>query len=72
MLLHGTFDALLMIPESMGAGAGVVSSVLFVVLIWFDVRMWKLGARRIRHLQELSEQQIMDRRHPFDGFTWDF
>ncbi len=72
MLLHGTFDALLMIPESMGAGAGVVSSVLFVVLIWFDVRMWKWGVRRIRHLQELSEQQIMDRRHPFDGFTWDF
>jgi RsiW-degrading membrane proteinase PrsW (M82 family) len=31
MLMHGTFDSLLMIPESMPAGAGVVSGVLFVV-----------------------------------------
>jgi RsiW-degrading membrane proteinase PrsW (M82 family) len=72
MLLHGTFDSLLMIPESMGGMAGIVSSVLFVVLIWFDVRMWKWGVRRIKYLQELSQQQNADRSHPFRGFTWDF
>lgn len=72
MLLHGTFDSLLMIPESMGSGAGVISSVLFVVLLWFDIRMWKWGVRRIKHLQELSKQQRMDRIRPFEGFTWDF
>jgi RsiW-degrading membrane proteinase PrsW (M82 family) len=72
MLMHGTFDSLLMIPESMGEGAGLVSSVLFIVLLWFDVKMWKWGVRRIQHLQELSKQQDADRNHPFRGFTWDF
>ena len=72
MLMHGTFDALLMIPESMPAGAGVISAVLFVVLLWFDIRMWKWGVRRIKHLQELTKQQNVDRSHPFEGFTWDF
>lgn len=70
MLMHGTFDALLMIPESMESGAELVSGVLFVVLVWFDVKMWKWGVRRIRRLQELSAQQDADRSHPFAGFDW--
>lgn len=70
MLLHGTFDALLMIPESMGEGAEIVSGVLFLLLIWFDIRMWKWGVRRIRKLQELSRQQNFDRLNPFKGFIW--
>lgn len=70
MLLHGTFDSLLMIPESMEAGSEVVSSILFVVLVWFDVKMWKWGVNRIHQLQELSRQQDFDRSHPFDGFDW--
>lgn len=72
MLLHGTFDALLMIPESMGADGTIVSGILFVVLIFFDIKMWKWGVRRIRRLQELSQQQNFDRSNPFDGFTWNF
>lgn len=72
MLMHGTFDSLLMIPESMGAGAQLVGGVLFVVLVWFDVKMWKWGVRRIKRLQELSKQQNFDRNNPFAGFTWDF
>ncbi|MBO4600449.1 MAG: PrsW family intramembrane metalloprotease, partial [Bacteroidales bacterium] len=74
MLLHGTFDSLLMIPESMGDGQGTIAAVLFVVLVWFDIRMWKWGIRRIRHLQELSLQQARAAdvpQNPFDGFTWD-
>ena len=72
MLLHGTFDALLMIPESMASGKAGVSGLLFVVLLWFDIRMWKWGVRRMRRLQELSKQQDADRQYPFRGFTWDF
>jgi RsiW-degrading membrane proteinase PrsW (M82 family) len=72
MLMHGTFDALLMIPESMGADGTIVSSVLFIILIYFDIKMWKWGVRRIRHLQELSQQQNFDRNNPFEGFTWNF
>ncbi|MCQ2273737.1 MAG: PrsW family glutamic-type intramembrane protease [Bacteroidales bacterium] len=72
MLLHGTFDSLLMIPESMGSAGQIVGMGLFVVLIWFDVKMWRWGIRRIRHLQELSQQQDADRHNPFSGFTWNF
>ena len=72
MLLHGTFDALLMVPESMESGAEIVSGVLFVVLLWFDIRLWKWGVGRIRRLQELSKEQNSDRNNPFRGFTWNF
>ncbi len=72
MLMHGTFDALLMIPESMGADGTAVSAILFVVFIFFDIKMWKWGVRRIRRLQELSQQQNFDRFNPFNGFTWKF
>ena len=78
MLLHGTFDSLLMIPESMGEGQGLVASALFILLIWFDVKMWKWGVRRIRHLQELSEKQSAPSgdfsspsSDPFQDFTWE-
>lgn len=77
MLLHGTFDSLLMIPETMGDGQMAVAWVLFVVFIWFDIRLWKWGVRRIRRLQEFSQQQVYETStqgthisDPFDGFTW--
>lgn len=70
MLMHGTFDSLLMIPESMAVGGNFVSGLLFVVLIWFDVKMWRWGVSRIRRLQELSRKQDFDRSNPFDGFVW--
>ena len=74
MLMHGTFDSLLMIPETV-ADEGLqmlLGGGLFLVLIFFDVKMWRWGVRRIKRLQELSRQQDFDRGHPFDGFTWDF
>ena len=70
MLMHGTFDALLMIPDSMPYGGEIASALLFIVLIWFDVKMWKWGCWRIKRLQLLSQQQDFDRNHPFDGFIW--
>lgn len=57
MLLHGTFDALLMVPEAMGLDNGLFSSVVFIVFIYFDIKLWKVGMRRLKHLQELSAQQ---------------
>lgn len=71
MLMHGTFDALLMIPDSMTYGGEIASIILFIILIGFDIKMWKWGCRRIRRLQTLSQQQDFDRNHPFDGFIWD-
>lgn len=71
MLLHGTFDSLLMIPESMGSGASLVAGTLFVVFIVFDIILWKKGMRRIRKMQELTRQQGFDWSNPFAGFQWD-
>lgn len=72
MLLHGTFDALLMIPDSFSDGADIISGALFILFIYFDIRMWKWGVRRIRKLQELSQQQDFDRNNPFQNFQWKF
>ncbi len=68
MLLHGTFDALLMIPQSMGDSAPM-SGVLFIVFLWFDIKLWKIGTRRLRKLQALSDQQAAERQDddPYDG-----
>lgn len=66
MLLHGTFDSILFISN----GSPLFSSILLICFIIFDIKMWKWGLRRIRHLQQLSQQQNFDRDHPFDGFTW--
>lgn len=57
MLLHGTFDSLLMIPEKMGEGAETVSSLLFIIFIWFDIRLWKIGRNRLTILQKKTEEQ---------------
>lgn len=57
MLMHGTFDSLLMIPESMGEAETALSIILFVVFIVFDIFLWKKGIKRLRHLQELSREQ---------------
>lgn len=70
MLLHGTFDSLLMIPESMDEGIEIVSTVLLGLFIWFDVMLWKWGVRRIRRLQELSRQQDANRTDPFKDINW--
>lgn len=87
MLLHGTFDALLMIPEAMGESGGWLSAILFPVFIYFDIKLWKVAMRRLRALQQMSEEQngasfeSEDRDNPgsqpphpgdaFNGFNWD-
>ena len=75
VLMHGTYDALLMISSNLsgdGESFGIVCGVLFIVFIVFDVKMWRWGLKRIKKMQERSREQGFDRLHPFDGFTWDF
>lgn len=75
IFFHGTFDALLMVPEGMEEGGmkWMVTSVLFIVFILFDIKMWKRGVRRIRHLQQLSADQSSESyRNAFEGFKWNF
>ncbi len=79
MLLHGTYDALLMVSGTLGEAYGEESmvvmttcAVLFIVFIIFDIKLWKWGLKRIKRLQERSKEQDFDRLHPFDGFTWNF
>lgn len=57
LVLHGTFDSLLMIPDNFGEEAGILAFGMFAVFIWFDIKLWKIGKRRLRHLQELSGEQ---------------
>ena len=70
VLLHGTYDALLMVNDSLGGNAALVSGVLTIIFIYFDVKLWRWGLRRIKRLQERTHEQNFDRSHPFDGFTW--
>ena len=74
VFFHGTFDALLMIPEGMDEGGlkWMVSLAFFVVFILFDIKMWRRGMKRIRHLQQLSAEQNETVRDSFEGFRWNF
>ena len=74
MLLHGTYDALLMVSSNLEGRDSMVAVVvciaLFVAFVVFDIRMWRWGLRRIKRMQERSQEQDCDRNRPFDGFTW--
>lgn len=74
MLWHGTFDSILMVAEEFGENMEVVAGVLFIVFVVFDIKMWKWGVRRIKRLQELSNEQKDERNslrlNPFEGFKW--
>jgi RsiW-degrading membrane proteinase PrsW (M82 family) len=77
LLLHGTYDAVLMVTNSL-AGNGdesemvnvLVAGALTIFFILFDVMMWRWGIRRIKRMQERSKEQNFDRMNPFDGFNW--
>lgn len=76
VLLHGTYDSLLMVSSNLEGSdsplAMGVCGVLFIAFIFFDIRMWRWGLRRIKRMQERSREDDCDRRNPFDGFTWNF
>ena len=79
MLLHGTYDALLMVSDALGSSSddedavvALAIGILTLVFIVFDIIMWRRGMKRIKRMQERSKEQSFDRMHPFDGFRWDF
>jgi RsiW-degrading membrane proteinase PrsW (M82 family) len=58
LLLHGTFDALLMVSDNLRSTVLYpVTVVLFLVFIRFDIKMWKKGMVKIREMQERSRMQ---------------
>ena len=78
MLLHGTYDALLMVSSNLSNGMeeestiiGGICLILFVIFVIFDIKLWRKGLKRIKKMQERSKEQGFDRMHPFDGFTWE-
>ena len=74
VLMHGTYDALLMVSSNLGGSDGGLATgvtlVLFVLFIVFDIKLWRWGLKRIKRLQERSKEQDCDKLRPFDGFTW--
>lgn len=77
LLLHGTYDALLMVSGQLASTyednsiAIGTSGVLIIAFIIFDIKMWRWGIKRIKRMQERSKEETFDRNHPFDGFVWD-
>ena len=57
MLAHGIFDYLLMLASSLSDAVPFLGVVLFIVFIYFDVKLWKMGIKRINEMQEASKIQ---------------
>lgn len=53
MLAHGLFDWLLMIANVMP----LVGGIIYIVFIWGDIKLWKLGLKYINKQQENSRRQ---------------
>ncbi|MBR1798768.1 MAG: PrsW family intramembrane metalloprotease [Bacteroidales bacterium] len=73
VLLHGTYDSLLMVSErlvSTSVEAMAFSGLLSVLFIVFDIRMWRWGLKRIKRMQIMSQTEGFDRCDPFKDFKW--
>ena len=57
MLAHGVFDYLIMLASSLSDAVPFLGVVLFIVFIFFDVKLWKMGLKRIKEMQEASKNQ---------------
>ena len=54
MLAHGLFDWLLMLTEYL---TPAICSIIYIVFIWGDIKLWKLGLKYIKKQQENSRLQ---------------
>jgi len=55
MLAHGIFDYLLMLSDAFTEeNVAWIGSLLFIIFIYLDVKMWKIGLRQIAKMQENS------------------
>jgi RsiW-degrading membrane proteinase PrsW (M82 family) len=78
MLLHGTYDALLMVPDAMGVGGTVLSVGFFILFVFFDIRLWKIGMRKLKELQMMDAESMSSSsnwndipQNPYSGINWD-
>lgn len=58
MLAHGLFDWLLMVASVLP----VVGSIIYIVFIFGDIKLWKLGLKYINKHQENSRKQAQEAR----------
>lgn len=55
MLAHGLFDYLLMLSSAFNENnLGWMGTLLFIIFIYLDVKMWKIGVKQIAKMQERS------------------
>lgn len=73
MLAHGVFDYILMLTSALSEGIPFIGTVLFAAFIFFDVKLWKLGVKKIKEMQEASKQQHIDEMlmGGFSGMNYD-
>lgn len=57
MLAHGVFDYILMLSSSVDESVPFVGTILFVAFIYFDIKLWKVGVKKINEMQEASKNQ---------------
>ncbi len=71
-LMHGAYDALLMLSDVLGGdeSAAPLVGLLFLLFLLFDILMWRWGLKRIKRLQEYSKEQTFNPQDPFSGFKW--
>lgn len=60
MLLHGTYDALLMIGENLGPYFPFLTVIFTIAFYAFDIMLWKIGITRLRNAQKLSASQACE------------
>lgn len=56
MLAHGLFDWLLMVASVMP----LVGGIIYIVFLWGDIKLWKLGLKYINKQQENSRRQAQE------------
>ena len=56
MLAHGLFDWLLMISSVMP----VIGGIIYIVFLWADIKLWKIGLKYINKQQENSRLQAQE------------
>lgn len=57
MAAHGIYDYILMLISALGGAVPVIGIILFGLFVFFDIRLWKVGVKRIRVMQEASKNQ---------------
>ena len=55
MLAHGIFDYLIMLSSALSENnLELIGVGLYVIFIYFDIKMWKIGLKQIANMQENS------------------